>query len=68
MGFLAWLNDRLGGWRRARGWERDLPSADEVGDFRGSYGFGRRAHRPDPKARYGFENDPNYRVHHPEAP
>lgn len=27
------------------------------GDFRGSYGFGRRAHRPDPKAHYGFDNE-----------
>jgi hypothetical protein len=25
------------------------------GDFRGSYGYGHRAHKPDPDARYGFE-------------
>lgn len=36
-----------------------------VGDMRGSYGFGRRAHRPDPTGGYRFDNDANYRVHHP---
>jgi hypothetical protein len=29
-----------------------------AGDFRGPYGFGRPAHRPDPDAKYGFEPDP----------
>lgn len=68
MGFLAWLSERFRGRRDSRGWERDLASAKERGDFRGSYGFGHRAHRPDPKARYGFENDANYRAHHSETP
>jgi hypothetical protein len=35
-----------------------------VGDMRGSYGFGRRAHRPDPTRGYCFDNDANYWVHH----
>jgi hypothetical protein len=32
-------------------------SAEPAGDFRGSYGFGRRAHRPDPAAEYRFSID-----------
>jgi hypothetical protein len=35
------------------------PEGQKAGDFRGPYGFGRPAHRPDPDARYGFEPDPN---------
>jgi hypothetical protein len=34
------------------------PKPEGFGDFRGPYGFGRRAHRPDPRAKYGFENHP----------
>jgi hypothetical protein len=40
----------------------DVPGRSEqqkAGDFRGPYGFGRPAHRPDPDAKYGFEPDPN---------
>jgi hypothetical protein len=68
MGFLAWLSGRLRDWGVTRGWERGLPPPKERGDFGGSYGFGHRAHHTDPKAHYGFENDPNYRAHHPDAP
>jgi hypothetical protein len=32
--------------------------AQSDGDFRGPYGFGHRAHRPDPQARYGFDTPP----------
>jgi hypothetical protein len=48
--------------------DRDNPLTAEVtnrseqqkaGDFRGPYGFGRPAHRPDPDAKYGFAPDPN---------
>jgi hypothetical protein len=48
--------------------DRDDPLSGDVinrseqtraGDFRGPYGFGRPAHRPDPDAKYGFEPDPN---------
>lgn len=37
-----------------RGWERGVFNAEPDHDFRGRYGFGRRAHHPDPNARYGF--------------
>lgn len=37
----------------------DGPSSREMaasnGDFRGSYGYGRPAHRSDPSAEYGFQ-------------
>ena len=48
--------------------DRDDPLSGDVtnrseqqkaGDFRGPYGFGRPAHRPDPDAKYGFDPDPN---------
>ena len=63
MRFVTWLRDVIDG---ARG--RPLRNAQEEiggasGDFRGRYGFGRRAHRPDPGAHYGFENDANREVH-----
>jgi len=38
---------------------RDPPAADQAdGDFRGPYGFGRRAYKPDPSANYVFEPGP----------
>ena len=40
--------------RRARAPAAAAPAAP-FGDFRGSYGFGHRAHRPDPGAKYGFD-------------
>ena len=36
----------------------DLPEnvdSGAQGDFRGPYGYGRPAHRPDPSGQYGFE-------------
>ena len=34
------------------------PASPGKGDFRGRYGYGRPAHRPDPNAAYGFETYP----------
>jgi len=64
MQFLIWLRDRLRG-EPSRAWERHLPPAEAKGDFRGSYGFGRRAHRPDPSATYSFGDDPTHRMTDP---
>jgi hypothetical protein len=52
--FWVWLGERL----RARSFdfEPGLLSQPD-GDFRGRYGFGRRAHKTDPNAHYGFEPD-----------
>jgi hypothetical protein len=36
-------------------YDPEVPATDARGDFRGGYGYGRRAHKPDPDARYGFE-------------
>jgi hypothetical protein len=36
---------------------RREPEPEASGDFRGRYGFGRRAHRPDPTAIYEFAPD-----------
>jgi len=68
MRFLAWLRDMIGGKRpkarkRVRIRRRD-EGPESSGDMRGSYGFGRRAHRPDPQAHYRFDNDANYWAHH----
>ena len=35
---------------------RSGPDGDA--DFRGRYGYGRPAHKPDPAAKYGFAPDP----------
>ena len=51
--------------RRPRRRERE-PAPQPQGDFRGRYGFGRRAHRPDPDATYAFEPD-NNRKRRPDA-
>jgi hypothetical protein len=51
----VWFVELLG---RRRSREPPQDAAPKAGgDFRGPYGFGRRAHRPDPNAKYGF--DPN---------
>ncbi|HWT30097.1 MAG TPA: hypothetical protein VN240_03630 [Propylenella sp.] len=39
--------------------EEEVPRASRDSDFRGPYGFGRPAHRPDPNASYGFRPEPN---------
>jgi hypothetical protein len=67
--FLTWLKGLFGRTspeeKRVRIRRREeQPSLDSSGDMRGSYGFGRRAHRPDPRAHYGFDNDANYWAHH----
>ncbi|MGN6471455.1 MAG: hypothetical protein ACTHLC_17940 [Rhizobiaceae bacterium] len=36
-------------------YDPEVPKTDASGDFRGRYGYGHRAHKPDPGARYGFE-------------
>ena len=38
-------------------YDPQVPISSADGDFRGSYGYGHRAYRPDPEARYGFEPD-----------
>jgi hypothetical protein len=72
----AWLKETIDGERRRakRGRRVRIQRRDATaeipasgGDIRGSYGFGRRAHRPDPKARYHFDNDANYSAHHPRG-
>ena len=39
--------------------ENETAEAQPEADFRGAYGYGRRAHRPDPDARYGFAPEPD---------
>jgi hypothetical protein len=63
MRLLNWFSDDSR--RRPRGRERAQNPQPE-GDFRGRYGFGRRAHRPDPDATYAFEPDANRRPRRPE--
>jgi hypothetical protein len=36
-------------------YDPEVPASDASGDFRGQYGYGHRAYKPDPDARYGFE-------------
>lgn len=36
-------------------YDPEVPASGPSGDFRGRYGYGHRAHKPDPEARYGFE-------------
>ncbi|MDN5928673.1 MAG: hypothetical protein L0I29_16515 [Hyphomicrobiales bacterium] len=36
-------------------YDPEVPASDVSGDFRGHYGYGHRAYKPDPDARYGFE-------------
>jgi hypothetical protein len=36
-------------------YDPEVPAPDADGDFRGQYGYGHRAYKPDPDARYGFE-------------
>ncbi|MGH6923497.1 MAG: hypothetical protein ACRED5_07130 [Propylenella sp.] len=69
MPLLAWLkglsrDTQSKAEKRVRIRKREEQPLSNGGDMRGSYGFGRRAHRPDPGAQYGFENDANYWAHH----
>ena len=41
--------------RRGLRFSRREDGAKALGDFGGPFGFGRPAHKPDPRARYGFE-------------
>ena len=64
MRLLNWFKDDS---RRDRPRRRERsPGPQPEGDFRGRYGFGRRAHRPDPDATYAFEPDAN-RKRRPDA-
>lgn len=71
MRLLAWLRELLGGDHQRNRPEKRVrirrpdEKLEPTGDMRGSYGFGRRAHRPDPSGHYGFRNDANYWAHHP---
>ena len=56
MNFFARLVERV---RATFTEDREAPPRQPSGDFRGRYGFGRRAHRTDPGAHYGFENPPD---------
>ena len=60
MRFLVRLGERLRD-AHSRGFERHL-TPEPGGDFRGPYGFGRRAHRPDPNGHYVFRNEPEPRT------
>ena len=64
MRLLNWFKDDSRSDRPRRR-ERN-PAPQPEGDFRGRYGFGRRAHRPDPDATYAFEPD-NNRKRRPDA-
>jgi hypothetical protein len=62
--------------------ERKVYSSDEIkalieaeehdhaaeGDWRGPYGFGHRAYRPDPAAHYGFDSGPPRVLTPPDPP
>lgn len=73
MGIFSWLTGIFGGRRppkeeqRVRIRRRDIASDAPTGDLRGHYGFGRRAHRPDPAGRYRFDAEPHVRTHGPHA-
>lgn len=64
MRIMAWLRDLIDGTRSRPLRNAQQEMAGATGDNRGRYGFGRRAHRPDPKGQYGFENDANHQAHH----
>jgi hypothetical protein len=59
MRFLHWLKEETSDKRRRPSRSRSPTPPEDFpkGDFRGSYGFGRRAHRPDPQAHYVFEEN-----------
>ena len=40
------------------GRSQDRAGTHHDADFRGRYGYGRPAHKPDPTAKYGFAPDP----------
>jgi hypothetical protein len=64
MQFLIWFREWLGNDESSRSWERHVIQEGPAGDSRAPYGFGRRAHRPDPDAKYSFGDDPTHRMHH----
>lgn len=65
MRFLAWIGAAFGD-ERSRSWEKSVASKkDAKRDLRGSYGFGRRSHCPDPNGKYSFGEDPTGRMHNP---
>ena len=66
MRVFHWVRDGL---REARARIREQSAAaGPKGDVGGRFGFGRRAHRPDPTAHYGFDNDPNRQAKNSELP
>ena len=65
MNVKRWFKERFQNGS-TRTWEHALTDDKASGDFRGPYGFGRRAHRPDPQASYSFGDDPTHRMTHPE--
>ena len=66
MRLLNWFREGSRGGRPARRERHPIPQPE--GDFRGRYGFGRRAHRPDPDAIYAFEPDGSRRPRRPDLP
>jgi hypothetical protein len=62
---LDWLRDALFDRHATQGVKlrrvKDMasPEARDFYDPSGRHDFGRRAHRPDPKARYGFDAPPS---------
>jgi hypothetical protein len=66
MGLLDWLRDGFLGdgveKRRETGNRGPRPAKEELDDPSGPHHFGRRAHRPDPKGRYGFGSGTNRRA------
>jgi len=68
MGIMAWPGLFVGR-RKVRPlgeirFQRPEAALPAHGDMRGAYGFGHRAHRPDPHGHFGFSNDANYWAHH----
>ena len=66
MRLLDWLRDGLlGDGARYRHVDKRAPRRavrQERADPSGPHHFGRRAHRPDPNARYAFGDDPSHRM------
>jgi hypothetical protein len=71
MHLMDWLKDGLLTHRaRYRHTTRTRPTGaerEEREDPSGRHDFGRRAHRPDPNASYGFGGDPGERMFRPRS-